>query len=96
MADTIKDICLGHSDVTTNVCPHGLRGTLPTACWDAASLLSGMDLTSQQSALCELIYSEKNKWGGSEVYCPQIEQASKWKFVIKTGKVVTDRMSYGG
>lgn len=50
-------------------------------------------MTIQQSAQCEGIYGDKNKWGSAEVYCPQREQASKWKFIIKTGKEVMDKMS---
>lgn len=40
------------------------------ALWEEASSLSGMDLTTQQSAHGEGIYGDKNKWGVAEVLLP--------------------------
>lgn len=63
------------------------------ALWEDAFSLSGMDLTIQQSAPCEGIYGDKNKWGVAEIYCLQTEQDWKWQLITKAGNEVTDTLN---
>lgn len=59
------------------------------ALWEEASSLSRMDLTTQQSAHCEGVYGDKNKWGVSEVLLPSNRTGLKMEVITKARNQVT-------